>query len=73
RQWALGYESLDARFIGTPKLAALQKEELCVTTCRDSSCSSKHPYDGWAIRPCAVFFRPEERTVNKIEISETFV
>ncbi len=50
RQRALGYESLDARFIGTPKLAALQKEELCVTTCRDSSCSSKHPYDGWEIR-----------------------
>lgn len=41
RQRALGYESSDARFIGTPKLVALQKEELRVTTCRDSSCSSK--------------------------------
>ena len=46
RQRALGYERLDARFIGTPNLAASQKEELCVITCRDSSCSSKHPYDG---------------------------
>lgn len=41
RQRALGYESLDARFIGTPMLAPLQKEELCVITCRDRSCSSK--------------------------------
>ena len=49
RQRALGYESLDVRFIGTPNLAALQKEELCVITCCDSSCSSKHPYDGWEI------------------------
>ena len=52
RQRALGYESLDAGFIGTPNLAALQKEELCVITCSDSSCSSKHPYDGRAIALC---------------------
>ena len=58
RQRALGYESLDAGFIGTPNLAALQKEELCVITCSDSSCSSKHPYGGRAIPRRLIFYRP---------------
>lgn len=35
--------------------------------------NDKLPYHHLAILPCAVFFCPEERTVNKIEISETFV
>ncbi|MBR3487031.1 MAG: hypothetical protein IKH31_05585 [Clostridia bacterium] len=60
RQRALGYESLDAGFIGTPNLAALQKEELCVITCSDSSCSSKHPYDGRAYRAALFFIAPLE-------------
>ena len=58
RQRALGYESLDAGFIGTPNLAALQKEELCVITCSDSSCSSNHPYGGRAIPRRLIFYRP---------------
>ena len=41
RQRALGYESSDARFIGTSMHAPLQQEELCVITCRDRSCSSE--------------------------------
>lgn len=55
RQRALGYESLDGHFIGTPKFAPSQQEEFCVIICRDRRCSSKRPYDDRQIRPAAFF------------------